>query len=83
MWRGQELMSDSSSGLQGNNEQLTINIFISLQIYLKTVKLNFFRAFGLGIEAREDKGKEDGNGKYFCSFTAIMLIIMSKRSILI
>ena len=47
------------------------------------MKLNFFRAFGLGIEAGEDKGKEDGNGKYLCSFTAIILVIMSKRSILI
>ena len=43
--------------------------------------VKFFRAFGLGIKAGEDKRKEDGYGKYFCCFTAIMLTIMSKKSI--
>ena len=42
MWRGQELMSDSSSGLQGNSEQLTINIFISLQIQFENCEVELF-----------------------------------------
>ena len=74
MRMGRELMSDSSSGSQGNNHQLS-NIFTeSVQCSIKNS-----RSFGLGIKAAENDTKEEGKGIFLCSFTAIILTILNKK----